>query len=333
VSGKAYIYLSKEPAVEWEKTYGGADEDVARCVQQTNDGGYIVVGYTKSFGAGKTDIWLVKVNNVGDILWSKTYGDADYDWGNYIEPGVDGGYIIAGTTCSFGSGDMDVWLIKIDEGGSVEWSKTFGGPRNDQAKCIRQTKDGGYIIAGTTSSFGTSSDFYLLKIDKFGNLKWSKTYGGNQDDEAYCVQQTNDGGYIVVGYTGTLKDGFNVWLVKVDEAGGIHWDKFYSAYRSRYNRAYCVQQTNDGGYIIVGDREFAGTTDAWVFKVDKLGNIEWEKRFETPGFGGVDFVRETADGGYIIAGSFDWGNNLDAWVFKVDKLGTLQWSKIFGGFF
>ncbi len=204
----------------WEKTFGGSDNDGAYSVQQTNDGGYVAAGYTKSFGSGWYDAYLLKLDATGNKVWEKTFGGNSWDEVCSIQP-IDGVYIVAGYTSSFGSGSYDVYILKLDTSGNEVWSKTFGGSSDDLAWSIQQTNDGGYIVAGYTKSFGAGGeDVYILKLDANGNKVWEKTFGGSYDERAYCIQQTSDGGYIVAGYTSSFGAGnYGVYIIKMDANG------------------------------------------------------------------------------------------------------------------
>ena len=155
----------------WAKTYGGTGWDEAYSVQQTSDGGYIVAGWTRSFGAGRNDIFLIKTDAKGNIIWAKTYGGTSSDYANSVQQTSDGGYIVAGETRSFGAGRNDIFLIKTDANGNVQWAKTYGGTSSDYANSVQQTSDGGYIVAGWTYSFGAGNyDIFLIKTDANGNI-------------------------------------------------------------------------------------------------------------------------------------------------------------------
>jgi hypothetical protein len=225
-AGGVDIFLIKTDAngdLQWAKTYGGTNDDYASSVQQTSDGGYIVAGGTRSFGAGGRDIFLIKTDANGNIQWAKTYGGTNWDWAFSVQQTSDGGYIVAGYTYSFGAGDGDIFLIKTDANGNIIWAKTYGGTYSDGAYSVRQTSDGRYIVAGGTNSFGAGGyDFFLIKTDVNGNIIWAKTYGETNYEWAYSVQQTSDGGYIVAGYTYSFGDGwYDIFLIKTDANGDI----------------------------------------------------------------------------------------------------------------
>ena len=216
------VAIIAEGFITFERTYGGSDWDDGSSVQQTSDGGYIIAGYTKSFGAGG-DVYLIKTDANGNLLWQKTYGGSGYDDGTSVKQTSDGGDIIAGWTESFGVGGRNVYLIKTDANGNLLWQKTYGGSDYDWVFSVQQTSDGGYIIAGLTESFGAGGrDVYLIKTDADGNLLWQKTYGGSDDDCGTSVQQTSDGGYIIAGYTFSFGAGEgDVYLIKTDANGNV----------------------------------------------------------------------------------------------------------------
>jgi hypothetical protein len=209
--------------VKFAKTYGGTGNDNARSVQQTSDGGYIVAGYTRSFGAGSDDIFLMKTDANGNLQWAKTYGGTYWDYAYSVQQTSDGGYIVAGYTYSFGAGGDDIFLIKTDANRNISWAKTYGGTDEDRAYSVRQTSDGGYIVAGYTHSFGAGGqDFFLIKTDANGNLQWAKTYGGTDVDGAFSFQQTSDGGYILAGDTRSFGAGdYDIFLIKTDASGDM----------------------------------------------------------------------------------------------------------------
>ena len=256
---------------EWNKTYGGIEDDYGSCVAQTTDGGYIITGMTASYGAGDYDVWLIKTDSNGDHDWDETYGGIYGEVGYCVEQTTpDGGYIIVGYTNSFDSGYYDVWLIKTDTWGIQDWNKTYGGAVDDEGRCVEQTSDGGYIITGyTNKTTYYTGDVWLIKTDQNGEHVWNQTFGGESDDEGYCVRETTDQGYIIGGFTTSYDDGdYDVWLIKTDEYGNKVWDYTYGG--TNLDKGYWVEQTIDGGYIITGYTESYGyydTRDVWLIKV------------------------------------------------------------------
>jgi len=180
------IKVNENGNIEWNKTYGGNSTDQGFSITQVPDGGYVIVGRTKSYGSGNFDVWLIKVDENGDMEWNKTYGGVDIDQGFSITKAPNGGYVIVGDTASYGSGYFDVWLIKVDEDGNVEWNKTYGEREGEVGFSVIQASDGGYITVGCTAQ-GSNGDAWLIKIDEDGNVEWNKTYGSNSyDDCSLC---------------------------------------------------------------------------------------------------------------------------------------------------
>ena len=304
--------------VEWQKTYGGWDLEEATSVQQTADGGYIVAGWTGSFGNSPSDVWVMKLTSGGDIEWQKIYGGGGTDWATSVQQTPEGGYIVAGWTESFGAGYADIWVLKLDERGDVSWQKTYGGGDNDRAYSILRTSDGGYIVAGETQSFGDGAPHvWILKLQGNGDVSWQKTYEGDEGEHAYSVQQTTDGGYIVAG-----EYGGDPWVLKLDSTGAIQWQRSYTG----RGAASSVQQTPDGGYIISGSLSSSyGDPEAWLLKLDSHGNVSWQRTYGGSGADWASYLQETGDGGYMVAGltySFGAGDS-DLWLLKVDGRGDI----------
>jgi hypothetical protein len=323
------------PQTEWNKTYGGTQDDAASSVQQTSDGGYILAGYTKSSGKGGQDFWLVKTDSAGNQQWNKTYGGAQDDEASSVQQTSDGGYILAGTTRSSGAGFYDLWLVKTDSAGNQQWNKTYGGTDADGASSVQQTSDGGYIIAGFTFSFGNGfEDFWLVKTNSSGNQEWNRTYGGTGYEVATSVQETFGGGYILAGETSSVGFGhYDFWLVKTGNLGYQQWNKTYGG--TDHDSARSVQQTSDGGYIIAGltDSFGAGSADFLLVKTDLAGSLQWNKTYGGTQDDEAYSVRQTSDGGYIAGGyssSFGAGSH-NFWLVKTGLSGYQQWNKTYLG--
>ena len=323
------------PETEWEKTFGGSSADWGEEARQTTDGGYIIAGATRSYGAGASDVYLIKTDASGSKEWEQTFDGSDADYANSVQQTTGGGYIIAGATRSYGAGAADVYLIKTDASGNKEWDKTFGGTMDDYAHSVEQTTDGGYIIAGLTTSYGAGEeDIYLVKTDSSGNEEWEKTFGGGSTDIAYSVQQTTDGGYIIAGYTNSYGAGsYDFYLVKTDASGNMEWEKTIGG--GSTDLAYAVQQTTDGGYIITGQTAdySAGWYYVYLVKTDASGNMEWDNTFGGSDYDDAYAVQQTTDGGYIIAGiTFSYGaGEEDIYLVKTDSSGNMEWEKTIGG--
>lgn len=325
--------------VEWDKTFDSDYYDSGCCVQQTSDGGYIAVGHGFAW-----DVWLIKLDSQGNKEWDETFDRRDYDYGKYVQQTSDGGYIVLGDSSSSGE-PIYAWLIKTDIYGNKEWDRLLGHKKFSWGRSAQQTSDGGYIIAGfTTHNLLYPDDTWLIKTDSDGYEEWSKTYGYMDHDRAYSVQQTTDGGYIVAGVKRDSQDPYvaDIWLIKTDSQGDKVWDKTFGDpsdwnaghfVRQTTDEGYiilgnylliktdkdgnelwrksiggqCVQQTNDGGYIITGYEEYWwkpwwGNMDLKLIKTDSNGNKEWDRTY-----GGIycdagNFVQQTSDEGYIVIG-------------------------------
>lgn len=322
------------PATQWEKTFGGPQYDVGNIVRQTSDSGFIVAGTTASYGAGDNDVYLIKTNASGDNTWTKTFGGVSAEHGYAVQQTADGGFIISGTTATFGAGSDDVYLIKTDASGDNTWSKTFGGVDSDRGHSVQQTSDGGYIIAGSTVSSGPGlCALYLIKTDASGNVVWDNALGEGTWQEGHSVQQTSDGGYVIAGFVYSSATSFDVYLVKTDASGNVAWTKRFGGAGDDYG--YSVRQTADGGYVIAGSTTSfgAGSDDVLLIKTNASGDNTWTRTFGGTGSDAASSVQQSSDGGYVIAGtttSFGAGSD-DVYLIRTDASGSAVWTKTLGG--
>ncbi len=295
-------------SIAWSVTFGGAAEDTGKCLRATSDGGYILLGSTRSMGAGGSDVYLVKTYADGNKLWEKTFGGSADDYGYSIQC-IDGGYIIVGSTASFGDDSGDAYLIKVSDSGEVLWQKTFGGPFTDEGYAVRQATDGGFVIAGSKQPLVRGDDTaWLFKTDPDGNPDWEKLFGtiatstGDILLEQARDLELSDGGYVLAGYLHPAVGDFDGWLIKTDANGNEVWNRTFGG--GSWDQAEAVVLTADGGYALAGmSRSYGPWNQAWLVKTDADGNLEWDKHF-----GGTDdewayALKQTADGGYILAGT------------------------------
>lgn len=312
----------------WHRTYGGQSADIGRCVRQTPDAGYVLAGHTRSRGAGGDDVWLIRTDSAGDTLWSRTFGDTLDDYADEVEQTLDGGYILVGSSLVEGR-SFDIRVIKTDAAGSEEWHRTYGGEGLDEGRAVEQTIDGGFVIAGgTTSPDSMGFDACLIKLDAAGEQVWFRRYGTNRADYAQDVKQTVDGKYVAAGATRDRK----AWLFKTDAEGGLVWDTaFGGANDSKQDRACAVHQTPDGGYIVGATKipldAHYNKSDFWLIKTDAHGNEEWNTvigdRWASHDYA-YDAIR-TSDGGYAITGHTQPNNVSDGsvWLVRTDAGGSV----------
>jgi hypothetical protein len=333
-----YIYKlspAAPSASQWAMTYGGAGEDYAHSIQKVSDGSYMVAGYTDSFGTGG-DALIMKLGEEGNVLWQKHYGGSDMDYASSSQETPGGGYIVAGTTYSSDPGYGDAWVLKLDSDGNIQWQKTYGiSQRDETAGLILQTLEGGYFLAGNayTSSMGTY-DFYtwVLKLDSGGNIEWQKAYGsGSRMNCTNSIQQTLDGGYILTGNIGAFSTHgtSDSWVLKLDSGGIIQWQRAYGD-TDNDERAYSIRQTSDSGYIVAGEIFSPSTSqgDAWVFKLDAAGAMQWQKIYNIGNWEALYSIRETPEGGYIATGS---SGGPSGWLLKLDSGGSVQTERTYSG--
>jgi hypothetical protein len=381
---------AQAPPILWDRDYGGSNYEDLNFVRQTTDGGYISAGWSQSPISGtKTqanwdpsnntpDYWIVKSDAFGTVQWDKRFGGTNWETCGSIQQTTDGGYILGGYSSSPVSGNktqaskgvIDYWIVKLDAAGGVQWDKTYGGTSNDYLTRVIQTADGGYLLCGfsesgigadrTENSRG-AEDYWLVKTDASGVKLWDHRFGGPQDDYAYHVVQTTDGGYLISGTSASGAGGdktqtnrgplntMDYWVVKTDVNGIKQWDKRFGT--SDDDLCAVALQTADGGYIlggysagvINGDRSVnsRGSYDYWLVKTDAAGTKLWDTRY---GGSAIDYLftmQITTDGGFILGGTTYSGvggdktepsrGNEDYWIIKTTAAGAVQWDKTMGG--
>jgi len=271
------LKLNPDGTITWQKAYGSVYHDEVSSIQQTADGGYVVLGDAVFFGS--YDFWVLKLNSDGATAWQKTYGSSKTEYASSIQQTSDGGYIVAGNTTSFGTGSPevnDVWILKLDTNGNIQWQKTYGGSGYDSVvgDSIQQTTDGGYIVAGQTDSFSAGDDdVWIMKLNASGTVQWQKTYDSNSGVGARAIRQTSDGGYIVAGLANSSSYE-DILLLKLTTDGNVSWQKTYD--NGGRNYVSFIQETSDNGYVLVGWNEcpeYSDSADLLIMKLDANGEI------------------------------------------------------------
>nr|MCS5653484.1 hypothetical protein [Candidatus Neomarinimicrobiota bacterium] len=339
----------EESTIIFSKIFGGSGWDQLSFIQQTTDDGYIIIGTTESFGNGNDDIWLIKTDSRGNEDWCPTFGGSEDDRGYSVQQTTDGCYVIVGTTKSYGNGGFDTWLIKIDSKGNKLWDQTFGDELYEIGKSIYEISDGFIILAEISFFDGYPQPdpkyghraLWLIQTDSDGNKEWDQIYGGNLTEYADCVQQTADGGYIILGTTTSYGNGeYDVWLIKTDSEGNEIWNKTFGG--SDSDKGNHVEQTTDGGYLIVGYTDSFGNDssgvwstprDFWLIKTDSEGNEIWSKTF------GGDKSDEGHDilaidgGGMVVLGEThsQGDDDGDIWLLELDADGNIVDTVLIGG--
>ncbi len=323
---------------QFARAVGGTDNDYAKSVVQTNDGGYVIAGYTYSFGAGGDDLFLVKFDSTGVVEWAKTVGGTGNDKGYSVIQTFDGGYAVVGETWTFSAGSCDLFLVKFSSTGAVEWSRTVGGTNIDYGGSVIQTTDGGYAVAGATYSFGagtpTYKNLFFVKVDSMGSIEWSRAIGGTDDDYGKSVLQTSDGGYAVVGLTESFGAGLDdLFLVKLSATGTVEWTKAIGG--TNYDYGNSIVQTSDGGYAVAGWTQSFGTSgsDLFLAKFSLTGEFEWFHAVDGTSDDIGRSIVQTANGGYAVAGfTYSFGAGFyDLFLVKFDSTGAIEWSRVVGG--
>ncbi len=386
----AYFSFAQAPPIQWDKTFGGNNYEQFNIVKQTSDGGYISGGWSQSPVSGSKsqpnwdpsngtpDYWIVKTDALGVKQWDKRFGGTNWETFGSLQQTADGGYIIGGYSSSSANGDksqtsrglIDYWIVKLDAAGIQQWDARFGGSANDYLTTVIQTSDGGYMLCGFSGSGSSgdrsqsnqgANDYWIVKTDANGVKQWDKRFGGPQDDWAYSIVQTTDGGYIIGGTSASGAGGdksqanrgplntMDYWIIKTDASGNKLWDKRFGT--SDDDLCCVALQTSDGGFVLGGyssgtangDRSVnsRGSYDYWVLKTDAAGIKLWDKRY---GGSEIDYLfamEITTDDGFIMGGTSYSGisgdktqasrGNEDYWIIKTDDSGNILWDKTMGG--
>lgn len=362
-------------SIEWVNTYGGSNADIAHSVIQTSDGHIAILGYTESIDGDITDktlavndFWLIKINLNGEIIWNKTYGGSGDDKGQEVIETLDGGFAITGYSMSAdgdgsnNEGFHDNWIIKLDANGEIQWEKSYGFTGHDHAYSILQTLDGGYFMTGfldVTASGGDGNsrrrhgvgEYWCHRLDANGDIVWRRYFGGTNNDRSFDAVQSNDGGFVITGFTESndfditnSRGSYDFWVIKLDANGNLVWEKSIGG--SEIDQARSIAKTNDNAYLIVGNafssdgdiNQNLGNSDYFVAKLSDDGTIIWTKNY-----GGSAFDYATAitpsNQGFLITGysqstdnhvSTNYGDN-DFWVLQIDHNGNLLNEISFGG--
>lgn len=367
------------PQVKFIETYGGSLNDTANDVFSTNDGGYVVLGFTQSNDGdiiGKTttdfDYWLLKFNSNDQLQWSKTFGGSDTEKAFKVIQTSDNGFVIAGYAdsndgdVSENNGLSDIWIVKLDNNGNILWEKSHGFPGIDQALSIIETSDGGLLVSGVldvSASNGNGNDkstyrkhaggdFWIIKLNPNGTKEWRRYFGGTFTDTAFDITETNDNSFLIIGSSDSddvdisnNKGEYDFWVVKIDNLGSLIWEKSFGG--TQIDEAKSVLKSSDGNFLIVGDSRSndtdisnaKGAADIWLIKISNDGVLHWEKSYGGSNFDAARDISTAQDGGFLIAGSsrssdgdleMNQGQN-DAWILKVDTNGNIVWQKSIGG--
>lgn len=327
---------AQAPDTLWTSTFGGSSQEQCFDCVITPDGGFAMVGYTRSYGAGGDDLWLVKADSNGNLMWDKTFGGSSSDRGYSLCLTADGGLIIGGWTFSSGPGQADIWVLKTDSNGNLEWEKTFG-TQNGFERCydIIQDNDGSYVLVGETDNDGTTYvNIWLLKIDQTGNLLWEQQYGGTHDDYGLCVTENSSNGYAVAGWAYNGSGYVDLHLLTTDPAGNLIDEELIGGSGSDYCRA--LTQLPDGSYLVAGETSStsSGNFDGWLVKTQSDCTPIWETTYgsdDEDDF--ISSMQVLSDGRITLCGTttVPAGTSEDLWLLLTDESGSQTWETSFGG--
>ena len=320
------VKLNSSGTLQWTKTIGGTSEELASSIIQTTDGGFALAGYTRPTETWNSDFYIVKLDATGSFQWSRTLDRANYDFATSIIQTTAGGFAIGGYSATGGVFTDDIYIVKLDTGGTYQWSKTYGGSHDDIAYSIIQTTDGGFALAGLSDSYGPYNVFYITKLDSSGMLQWNRLIGetGTGGDAA-CIIQTTDGGFALAGeFTPTGTGNYRMYIVKLSSSGTLQWTRTLGG--TGNEKAQSIIQTADGDFVVAGyTNSFgAGNYDMYIAKLNSSGSLVWSKTVGGIGDDQAQSISKTNDGGFVVAGyteSFGAGAK-DIYIVKFDANGN-----------
>lgn len=326
------------PYVAWSRIYGGEASDLGTDMQITGDGGFIFAGESASYNLDNYDVYVVRTNANGDTLWTRAYGGGADEEASSIRPTSDDGWIISGTTESFGAGSDDMWLIKIDANGNQQWQQTYGTAVIEYGTGAEQTADGGYILCGyTTASEFANPDARLIKTNSIGTEVWARTFGTESMEAFYDVHQLPDHGFVICGYNEDLENGngsWDAWVVKTDSMGLNPAGRYYGGFG--WDVAYSIVRTTDGGFAFAGttDVNFSINPDFYFVKTNANLDTAWTRHWGRPQTDEPWDIIQTSDGGYLATGHtcIILGSECryDILLVKTDASGDSLWTFQYG---
>ena len=358
------------PAITWQQAFGGTANETAISITATADGGCIVAGGSYSDDGdvgdnnGSGDVWLLKLDDVGTLQWEKNYGGTSVDAARDVIQTSDGGYLVTAFSSSnngdvsLNLGEQDVWVLKLNAQGNIEWQVVHGGSAQEQPWTATETTDG-YLIGGTTGSTDGdvaghhgAFDYWVFKLDLSGNFLWQRCYGGTASEQLYDVLALSDGGFMLAGMAfsndgdvSLYADNSDLWLVRIDAVGEIQWQRCYGG--TAWDIARTVEATSDGGFLACGETRsddgmvtgHHGQEDLWVIKVDSLGTLQWQRAIGGSEAETIGKAAQLPDGRYaLVAETWSADGDLtgnyglaDVMVAMLDASGDLQWNMNLGG--
>ncbi len=318
----------------WLRSYGRSGDDGGKSVVADPNGGMWMIGYTQELGNLKANWWIIKVNDEGRNLWERIYGGKKWDEARAAVATADGGLAVVGTTESMGKGKSDVWLMKLNANGELEWEELYGGKSWDEAFSLKEAKDGGFFIAGSYAPKRKEDDLWVIRTDSRGQMIWEVKEGGNAWEGAHNILELPNGQVFIVGHAasnGLGKD--DGWLLCLSAKGEVLWNKHYGG--GQRDALHSLLLKNDSSVLMAGFTKSLGNgqADLWLLEIDLEGNVRWEKTIGGGAFEKARSIIRTADGNYMLAGythSKGLGNG-DMWVVKLSPEGEFLWERTFGG--